>query len=160
MICGLIDSSIWQSDQQVRRREFSLLELSCTIYCISWPRLCMFHDATLTTRNEAAYSHRRRDFRRPRRRSGKYDVNASQQVCDNEYSLFTRCAPTKSARLYYARWDEISFDVNHNDLRHACVRATRIVNLPLKVYKLPTKLIFSPYSTRINDLCADKHSKS
>jgi len=88
MICGLIDSSIWQSDQQVRRRNFSLSELSGAIYCISRPGLCTF------SRRDVNDVERSREFssteRFPsHRRSGKYNVNANQQVCDDEYSLFT-----------------------------------------------------------------------
>lgn len=90
MICGLIDSSIWQSDQQVRRRDFSLSELSGAIYCISRPGLCTF------SRRDVNDVERSREFssteRFPsRRRNGKYNVNANQQVCDDEYSLFTGC---------------------------------------------------------------------
>lgn len=117
MICGLIDSSIWQSDQQVRRRDFSLSELSGAIYCISRPGLCTFSRRDVNdVERSREFSHRRRDF---------LLVDAAENTmlmltnrCVTTNTRFSRDARWKSIRLYYACGDGISFDVNHNNLRH------------------------------------------
>jgi len=118
MICGSIDSSIWQSDQQVRRRrEFSSIRLVAS-YLFLRPRLHYF--ATLTTRSEARVLIDEEDFRRLCRhayksRGWKYEVNATNRCDDeddDEYLLFSGCTPTELARLYYACRNGISLDVN------------------------------------------------
>lgn len=135
MICGSMDSPIWQNDQQVRPNGEMLLR-----------RSEIFIFATIALSRGINETKARRVFTSAEKifgvsvdahtdsRGWKYDVNATNRCEDvGEYFLFSGCTPTELARLYYICRDGISFDASRNDLgsrvaRQVCARVSHRLN--------------------------------
>lgn len=117
MICGSIDSSIWQSDQQVRRHWGILFHRSRELFIFAVSAL--FRD---TNDMEECVLIDGEDFLRLRRCTykscnWKYDINATNRCDNNEYLLFSEYTPR--INLIVLCQNRISFDVNRNDHRLA-----------------------------------------
>lgn len=133
-----MDSSIWQSDQQVRRREFSITVVASYLFRAPSPFPSSSFSSTTTTATLCVSRRDVNDTERSamllidgeisgvfsedahtNRAGGKWNVNATNRCDDGIFPSpeMTR-APTELVRIVLCLWDWIFFDTSQSAVAH------------------------------------------